>query len=90
MTPSSAPPALGVPLAKITQALRVEEDGLAFFVIVQGIPGAHMVKVLRRDSRQNMASAIFHELMNGYSVVFSAAICWSEATQVGGQTLLWQ
>jgi hypothetical protein len=61
-TSSNAPEALRIPVARLTQALRIEEESLTFFAVVQGLPGAHIVKVVRRDSCQGIANPIFHVL----------------------------
>jgi hypothetical protein len=88
-TPVAAPGAMKVPVARITCGLKVGQgqtstsDHLAFVAVVQGLSGADTVKIHRRDSPESIARAIFHELMNGYSIVFSGAFLSSEAKRIG-------
>ncbi len=64
-----------------------DSDDLTFVAVVQGLSGANVIKILRRDSRQSIATAMLHELMNGYSIVFSGAFLTSEATKASGQAV---
>jgi hypothetical protein len=99
------PRAMSVPVARLTSGLREfwkesemgteygvwlrEPDDLTYIAVIQGTPGGDGAKVIRRDSRKAIASALFHELVNGFSVVFAGAILRSE-DKFTDQTIVWE
>ena len=65
-------------------------ESLAFIAILQGLAGANAVKVVMRYSTDVLGNAMLHELMNGYSVVFSGVFLKSEEERRCGSNVLWQ
>lgn len=87
---STALEPLRVPVARLSPALKLGEATLTFVAVVQGASGANIVKALKRESRQSIANAMFYELMNGYSVVFSAVFLSSKVGKAGDRASSWQ
>jgi hypothetical protein len=44
-----------------------------YVLVIQGRTGAHKVKVMVADSREQAATIMMHEALNGYSTVFSTS-----------------
>jgi hypothetical protein len=44
-----------------------------YVLVIQGRTGAHTVKVMVADSREQAATIMMHEALNGYSTVFSTS-----------------
>jgi hypothetical protein len=66
-------PAL-VELNEITYASRKPESMLAYVIVIQGKSGSDCSKVIWKHNRIDIARAMFEEVINGYSVVFSGAM----------------
>jgi hypothetical protein len=67
-----------------------EPEDLAFIAIVQGLAGASLSKVVMRYSAYAIGTAMFHELINGYSTVFSGVFLKSEDKCRSSSNVLWQ
>ncbi len=68
-----------------------EPTNLAYIAIIHGLSGAAVLKVIVRYSQKAIGSAMFHELMNGYSIVFSGAFLKANIEKAArNRDLLWQ
>jgi hypothetical protein len=67
-----------------------EPEDLAFIAIVQGLAGASVIKVVVKYSAEAIGNAMFHELMNGYSIVFSGVLLKSEEKRRLSCNVRWQ
>ncbi len=50
-----------------------EPEGLVFVAVVQGLAGSAKSKTIKRYSQRDIARAIYHELITGFSIVFTGA-----------------
>lgn len=78
-----------VPIARLGAALNVFKDDAAaakvkFVTAVQGKRDAGWVKVVVSYTRQAAAVDIFHEILNGHSVLFVGAVLKDVAVPIEG------
>ena len=64
-----------------------EKVGVAFFIVVEGVEGAALSKLVVREDIQQVATQAFLEAANGYSVVFSGLLRRDSLSRLGSQGL---
>jgi hypothetical protein len=67
-------PAFGLPNSRLSSGTSKKEPELDFVFVVEGISGSVTQKLVLEYDIHNAGVRMFHEAMNGYSIVFSAAI----------------
>ena len=62
--------------------LSQDAPALAYIFLVQGKNASERTKAVAKVTRDAAAAAMFHELINGYSIVFSGAILTCNVTKI--------
>ena len=67
-----------------------EPEGLVFVAVVQGLAGSAKSKTIKRYSQIDMTRAIYHELITGFSIVFTGAFLATELKSHRPGRIDWQ
>lgn len=101
LQPSPPPERMQTPAAVLTPALNPQweraikeansqnaessQDSLLYICIIKGTEGTTIRKIIHRCGREDMAVAMFHELLEGYSVAYVGAMFASEYERLVGE-----
>lgn len=71
----------------LNEELTIKHPELSVFIIVQGLEGAILAKMVLKDDVEQLGSQIFFEASNGFSVAFSGVMRKEDTKKLGNVNL---